>query len=116
MVGPEARKLAEREAGPRRRDTRRAGGALTGTAALKVRRAGGAQANRAGQYCAAFGPAPAAFRQRGSIESASCSVARSPAGRLKAPPSLVARALLPARPPWRLKAPPSLLALRLRGA
>src|SRR5215467_12764802 len=49
LVVPEARQAAVREAGPRRRDTATAPGAAS------CRR-------RAGQRCAAFGPAPAARR------------------------------------------------------
>jgi len=52
LVVPEARETAEREGGPRRRDTATAPGAAS------CRR-------RGGQHYAAFGPAAAA-RQRGS--------------------------------------------------
>jgi len=56
LVVPEARKIAVREACPRRRDTRRAGGAPASTAAP-----GAASCRRrAGRHYAAFGPAPAA--------------------------------------------------------
>src|SRR5215470_6619154 len=54
MVAPEARELAEREAGPRRRDT---------AAALRV--LAGSCRRRARKRC---GPAPAAWSWRGDLE------------------------------------------------